>query len=182
MSKIYTAAAWVRTMNWYQCRRRADWDIPAQSRPWPITAQTNKYTKSTYWSGLGHHDKASTATHSSDHWLLTGGCHWSCGGSVSVTHVWQAIDEGAVRYSSSGLLRDVSSTLESQQQNPVNSYFPVFIVTWVWPRSHRKRKLSLGSFTKTPPTTPRAILQEFGGVIWTLGTDINNYVLCIVLW
>ena len=135
------------------CRRRADWDIPAQSRSWRITAQTNKYTKSTYWSGLGHHDKASTATHRSDHWLLTRGCHWSCGGSVSVTHVWQAIDEGAVRYSSSGLLRDVSSTLESQQQNPVNSYFPVFIVTWVWPRSHRKRKLSLGCFTKTPPTT-----------------------------
>ena len=39
------------------------------------------------WSGLGHYDKASTATHSTDHRLLTGGCHCSCGGSVSVTHV-----------------------------------------------------------------------------------------------
>ena len=128
------------------------WQLSVSPRS-GFQAQTDKHTKSTYWSGLGHHDKASTATHSSDHWLLTSSCHWSCGGSVSVTHVWQAIDEGAVRYSSSGLLRDVSSTLESQQQNPVNSYFPVFIVTWVWPRSHRKRKLSLGCFTKTPPTT-----------------------------
>ena len=103
--------------------------------------------------GAPSHGKVSVMNTQSDHWLLTGGCHWSCGPIGSDTHVWQSMGKGAMPYSSSGVLGDVPSILESQQQNLVNSYFPVFIVTWVWPRSHRKRKL--GCFTKTPPTTVR---------------------------